>query len=208
MPDTVMAGNDGFPFVLTTAVRQHFTLFWAMVLLWKGYIQLSVRGLDLNENGSVSAGEVQIFVLKNLPSAVDWTSAIVLILSFMMRCLSWGQTEANLLAAASVLLFCNLLLVCIPFQSVGGIIITVYRVLFGDFLRFIFVFGAMIFAFACSPNMYLEPSHVVWITPFGSLPACSCCPSASRWTPSRTPSPRSHCRNLLSGSCSSRWVTT
>mmetsp|Transcript_86159 Transcript_86159/g.230008 ORF Transcript_86159/g.230008 Transcript_86159/m.230008 type:complete len:317 (-) Transcript_86159:1374-2324(-) len=150
MPDTVMAGNDGFPFVLTTAVRQHFTLFWAMVLLWKGYIQLSVRGLDLNENGSVSAGEVQIFVLKNLPSAVDWTSAIVLILSFMMRCLSWGQTEANLLAAASVLLFCNLLLVCIPFQSVGGIIITVYRVLFGDFLRFIFVFGAMIFAFACS----------------------------------------------------------
>lgn len=102
-------------------------------LLYKGWRQrrLKMRDLDLNEDGMFSTEEFQIFVYKNLHFVLNFASAAAIILAGLFRILCQDQEEANSLALASMLLFCNLLNVMMPFQSIGGLVITIYRMFIG-----------------------------------------------------------------------------
>ena len=128
-------------FMVTLVFEGSVVVLGAPWLLWKGWRQrrLKMRDLDLNEDGVFSAEEIQIFVYKNLHFLLNLSSAAFILAAGASRIRCRDQDEANCLAVASVLLFCNLLNVMMPFRSIGGLVITIYRMfingIYSEFLH-------------------------------------------------------------------------
>ena len=120
-------------FLATLVLEAGIVVVGCPWLLWKGWRQrrLKFRDLDLNEDGVFSVEEIQIFVYKNSHFILDVSSALCVIAAGVCRILCLDRDEANSLAIASVLLFCNLLNVMMPFKSIGGLVITIYRMFIG-----------------------------------------------------------------------------
>jgi hypothetical protein len=139
---------DHSHFMATLVLEAGIVVVGCPWLLWKGWRQrrLKIRDLDLNEDGVFSVEEIQIFVYKNLHFFLDVSAALSVITAGVCRGLCLDRDEANSLAIASVFLFCNLLNVMMPFKSIGGLVITIYRMFIGGRvdLLLIFLFNSLV----------------------------------------------------------------
>ena len=102
-----------------------------------------------------------MFVFKNLHFLLSVTAGTTLFLSGVCRVVCWTSAEINLLALASLLLFTNMLLVLLPFQYIGALIITVYKMLIGDITRFLVVYLLLFFGFSLGACLLCQRSAYV-----------------------------------------------
>ena len=112
---------------------------WLIITGWR-HRNTSLVDLDVNEDRSISASEIQDFVFKNLLFIMDVVSGVVLFFAGVSRIQDWERSELLLLATAGILLFCNAINVLVPFRYIGEIVITVYRMAVGDIFRFLVVY--------------------------------------------------------------------
>jgi hypothetical protein len=144
------------------ALQVLLTAGWGPWLLVKGLRQrkADLRDVDADGDGAIDAREATEFVHKNLPFALEVVAAVLLAAAGAARVACWGASEAGLLAAASVVLFSNLLNLLIPFHSVGALVITVYRMLVGDMSRFLAVYMVLLVGFGLAMSMLAQGATV------------------------------------------------
>jgi hypothetical protein len=66
--------------------------------------------------------------------------------------LSYTQ-ERNLLAAGLLVMFSNLLPIISPFKWIGKLVLTIYRMLTGDVLKFLFLYVILLYGFATAMHV-------------------------------------------------------
>jgi hypothetical protein len=64
------------------------------------------------------------------------------------------------MAAALVVLFSNLLNIIIPFKFIGEMVVSMYRMLTGDILRFLCVYIVLLYGFASAMYVLVHENYV------------------------------------------------
>ena len=113
------------------------------------------------------------FALTNMEGLLDTLAALLLAVSGASRLAGWGRLEADGLAAASVVLFFNLLHVLTPFRFFGGLMVTVHKMLRGDVPRFMVLYVAMHCGFAFGRLLLLRRAHAEEAAAAAQAPAAA-----------------------------------
>jgi hypothetical protein len=64
------------------------------------------------------------------------------------------------MALALVILFSNLLNIIIPFKFIGEMVVSMYRMLTGDILRFLFVYVILLYGFAIAMYVLVHDNYI------------------------------------------------
>ena len=95
--------------------------------------RLSRRDLDPEDDGHRNWTS---FVFKNMNFMLHCLSSILVWAALIARCVGAEPIELDCLAVASISIWCNLLVLTVPFEFFGYIILTTYKMLVGDIVQF------------------------------------------------------------------------
>jgi hypothetical protein len=130
-------------------------------LLRLAWVQSRLRPNDLDENlnWKMSRDELVNFVLANLESIFHMVAAGLFVAILSARVAAQASddafdcktarlsTEKNSTAAAALVLYFNLFIVCKPYQGLGVLVQTTYRFLLKDVKHFLLMYGMLFLAF-------------------------------------------------------------
>jgi hypothetical protein len=136
--------------IATVVLQVLLTVAGAPFLLWKGWRQrrLRMRDLDTNEDTQVSWEEASLFLQKNLHFVLDVAAAVAIVAAGVSRMTCADGHELRSLAVSSILLCFNLMNVLMPFRAIGVLVITMYKILRVDVVRFLAVYAIILLGFA------------------------------------------------------------
>eukprot|EP00281_Chroomonas_sp_CCMP1168_P024482 CAMPEP_0206229178 /NCGR_PEP_ID=MMETSP0047_2-20121206/9557_1 /ASSEMBLY_ACC=CAM_ASM_000192 /TAXON_ID=195065 /ORGANISM="Chroomonas mesostigmatica_cf, Strain CCMP1168" /LENGTH=562 /DNA_ID=CAMNT_0053652457 /DNA_START=123 /DNA_END=1810 /DNA_ORIENTATION=+ len=123
---------------------------WLILGGWKQR-RLGPKDYDPNEDGEMEAAELMLFLYKNLKFILDYCAALTTTLAYIFAygTEQWSQRlELQLWAVTSVLLWCNFLNVIMPFKFFGILVIIIYKMLIGDFFKFLILYFVLIGGFS------------------------------------------------------------
>jgi len=137
-------GGQSVPFQLTSSVLGFF------VMIRIAYVRMRVKWRDLDSDGNqdVSREEIKMFIFKNLSSLFCLLLVPLFVCIPIARSFCATQTELNLIAAVYVVLGSNLLNLITPFKFFSVLILTIFRMLIADVLRFLVVYCIVLLAFS------------------------------------------------------------
>lgn len=143
----------GYTPLIATALEVALVVLWVPWLVLVGWRQrrLGPKDYDPNEDGEISAQEMMLFLYKNLTFILNIGVAICLVMAVtagLIYTSPWDRMELQTLAVTSILLWCNFLNVIMPFKFFGVLVIIIYKMLIGDFFKFLVVFIIMVGAFS------------------------------------------------------------
>mmetsp|Transcript_26975 Transcript_26975/g.54801 ORF Transcript_26975/g.54801 Transcript_26975/m.54801 type:complete len:483 (-) Transcript_26975:72-1520(-) len=154
-PSYVWQWNDltGYTPMVATWLEMVVVGVWVPWLVLIGWRQrrLGPKDYDPNEDGEISAQEMMLFLYKNLTFVLNIGVALCLLVAVAAGVLytsPWDRVELQMLAVTSILLWCNFLNVMMPFKFFGVLVIIIYKMLIGDFFKFLVVFIIMVGAFS------------------------------------------------------------
>ena len=129
--------------------------------------RISIHDFDPNGDLDWSLNELFFFVYKNLNTVLSLATVCFLVGSLADRTRNgveafWDSdalrgreqnatpkfTELQCLALVTIFMYCNLLHMLLPFQSIGPVLITIWRMLMGDVVRWIIVYFFLLMAFS------------------------------------------------------------
>jgi len=126
--------------------------------LYKGWIarRMRLRDLDPEEDGH---RDWVSFAFKNMTFMLNSAAGTALFISLVSRLLGDEELELDAWAFASIVMWCSLLVLIVPFQFFGFLIITTYRMLVGDIMQFAaaYVITTLGFSFAIYALYQLSP---------------------------------------------------
>mmetsp|Transcript_56295 Transcript_56295/g.117646 ORF Transcript_56295/g.117646 Transcript_56295/m.117646 type:complete len:399 (-) Transcript_56295:1456-2652(-) len=151
--------------IATISMQGVLLLIWAPWLVYKGWWLDRFVFAEVNKNrdgpdGVANMMNMMDMLQNNIEFFLDHTAAATLVLSCVFRILCLDTHENNCTAAASVLLFFNLLHVLRPFRFFGGLMVTVHNMLRGDVPRFMVLYIVLHCGFAFS--RYSDHTQVVY----------------------------------------------
>jgi hypothetical protein len=119
--------------------------------------RLSRRDLDPEDDGHRNWTS---FVFKNMNFMLHCLSSILVWAALIARCVGAESVELDFLAVASISIWCNLLVLTVPFEFFGYIIITTYKMLVGDIVQFAAAYVSITagFSFAVFALFQMSPS--------------------------------------------------
>jgi len=112
---------------------------------------LGQKDWDPDEDGNFSGDELMAFIHKNLKFMIDFASAGLIILAYVAgygRGIEWHRVELTVWSMVSVLLWSNLLNIIMPVKFFGILVIIIYKMLIGDFFKFVVIYFIMIGGFS------------------------------------------------------------
>ena len=117
---------------------------FAIFMLWTG--RMYTRGprqqwQDLRRSG------MKDLLFKNKIFVLDYVGSVLLVLALVFRCLGDEEEEMQMLADAAILLVIEFVLLLVPFRPLGAFIITMYRMVTDDVLKFLVVYCIIAFGF-------------------------------------------------------------
>lgn len=129
--------------------------------------RISIHDFDPNGDLDWSLNELFFFIYKNLTTVLSLLTIGFLVGSLYDRTRNgmeafWDSdpfrgrnpdstpsyTELQCLALVTIFMYCNLLHMLLPFQSIGPVLITIWRMLMGDVVRWIVVYFFLLMAFS------------------------------------------------------------
>eukprot|EP00282_Hemiselmis_andersenii_P015972 CAMPEP_0114112884 /NCGR_PEP_ID=MMETSP0043_2-20121206/2620_1 /TAXON_ID=464988 /ORGANISM="Hemiselmis andersenii, Strain CCMP644" /LENGTH=1168 /DNA_ID=CAMNT_0001205003 /DNA_START=196 /DNA_END=3702 /DNA_ORIENTATION=- len=126
--------------------------------LYKGWIARRMRRRDLDPEEDGHRDWVS-FAFKNMTFMLNSAAGAALFISLISRLLGDEELELDAWAFASIVMWCSLLVLIVPFHFFGFLIITTYRMLVGDIMQFAaaYVITTLGFSFAIYALYQLSP---------------------------------------------------
>jgi len=126
--------------------------------LYKGWISRRMRLQDLDPEEDGHRDWVS-FAFKNMTFMLNSAAGAALLISLVSRFVGDEELELDAWAFASIVMWCSLLVLIVPFQFFGFLIITTYRMLVGDIMQFAaaYVITTLGFSFAIYALYQLSP---------------------------------------------------
>jgi hypothetical protein len=103
----------------------------------------------------------RILLFKNLTFIFDYCAAIFLILATLFRFLAFEDQELQMLANASVFIVIQCVLLLIPFRRIGVLIITMFRILTDDVLKFLVIYITVCLGFTFAVTVIIDYPDVL-----------------------------------------------
>ena len=152
------------------------SVLYFLYLSWR-CARFSVRDLDPDGNLDIDYDEMLLFFYKNLTTFLGILSSCFILSAFWMRGIGSGWTwsmkifssleklphlpqrdqdtghravwtELHSLSIAIVLMWCNLLHLLLPFQTIGRVLITFWRMLISDVFKWVIVYFFLLVGFS------------------------------------------------------------
>ena len=152
------------------------SVLYFLSLSWR-CARFTVRDLDPDGNLDIDFDEMLLFVYKNLTTILGFLSSLFILSAFWMRGIGSGRewsmktfnslenlphlpqsdqdvvhqaqwTELHFLSIAIVLMWCNLLHLLLPFQTIGRVLITFWRMLISDVFKWVIVYSFLLVGFS------------------------------------------------------------
>lgn len=110
--------------------------------------RLKQQDLDPNGDGDTSIYEFMLFVYKNLPFMLTWGLASSLFVGIVAALVGESRIELQAISVSAVLHWSMLLLHMSSFQSIGVLVIIIFKMLIGDIFKFLVVYVILVLAFS------------------------------------------------------------
>jgi hypothetical protein len=148
---------EGGIFIFQVLVQICFCLF----TMFTGWKWKRANKRDQRGPGKVWYMNFRILLFKNLTFIFDYCAAIFLILATLFRLLAFEDQELQMLANASVFIVIQCVLLLIPFRRIGVLIITMFRILTDDVLKFLVIYITVCLGFTFALTVVIDYPDVL-----------------------------------------------
>lgn len=148
---------EGGIYIFQLLVQIGFSLF----TMFTGWKWKRTNKRDLRGPGNGWYMNFRILLFKNLTFIFDYCAAVFLILATLFRLLAFEDQELQMLANASVLIVIQCVLLLIPFRRIGVLIITMFRILTDDVLKFLVIYITVCLGFTFALTVVIDYPDVL-----------------------------------------------